>query len=123
MSNVSGDGVLEVDSGSLVFNGGVITADQLLLTNGALSTFNFNTGTLNTRAAAVANGSLFTVGNGSSTATYNMSGSTTNLHSFADGFNVPANALLTGNGTISGTLVISSGGTPWCPARASAKLF
>lgn len=122
VTNVSGNAVLEVSIGNLVFNGGAITADQLLLTNGALSTFSFNNGTLNTRAAAVTNGSLFTVGNGSSPATYNLSGSATNLHSFADGFNVPANASLTGNGTISGTLVISGGGT-LAPGTSIGKII
>ncbi len=116
VTNATSDAVLDVRRGSAVFNGGNITADQLVLNNDtgspdALGTFTFNTGTLNARAATVANGSLFTVGNGSSPATYNMSGSITNRHSFADGFNVPANATLTGNGTITGTLVISSGGT------------
>lgn len=127
VTNATSDAVLDVRRGSTVLNGGIITTDALLLNNdsgapGALGTFAFNTGTLYTRAATVANGTVFSVGNGSNPATYQMSGSPTNLHSFADGFNISSNSTLTGNGTISGPLVISSGGT-LAPGTSFGKII
>jgi T5SS/PEP-CTERM-associated repeat protein len=95
---------LDVRRGAVVLNGGSITTDQLLLTNGAQSQFTFTAGTLNVRTAAVANASVFTVGNGTSAATYRMTGAPTNTHAFANGLLVSSNATLTGNGTITGNV-------------------
>ena len=122
VTNATSNAVLDTRRGTSVLNGGIITADRLLVTNGSAGTFTFNNGNLNTRAATVANGAIFSVGNGSSPATYQMSGSTTNLHSFADGFNISSNTVLTGNGTVSGTLVISSGGT-LAPGTSFGKII
>jgi T5SS/PEP-CTERM-associated repeat protein len=109
-TNVSGTGVLNINRGTNVLNAGLIETDQLLLTN-TLGSFNFNGGTLNSRGATVANGTLFTVGNGSSAATYHLSGATTDTHSFANGLVVSGNASLTGNGLILNTVTVASGGT------------
>ena len=53
----------------------------------------------------------FTVGNGSSTATYRMTGTPADNHSFANGLVIANKATLSGNGAISGTVTISSGAT------------
>lgn len=110
VSNASGSAVLDLRRGSAVFNGGTITADQLLLNTVPPDTFTFNAGTLATRNAAISNGAPFVVGNGSSAAIYHMSGVTASGHSFANGLGIANNSTLTGNGTISGILTVASGG-------------
>jgi T5SS/PEP-CTERM-associated repeat protein len=95
---------LDVRRGGVVLSGGAITADRLLLTNGAPGQFTFSAGTLNVRTAAVANAAPFIVGNGSSAATYRMTGAPTSTHAFANGLLLSTNATLTGNGTIAGNV-------------------
>jgi len=107
-TNGSGTAVFDVRRGTNVLNSGLIQTDQLLLTN-TLGFFSFNGGTLLTRATTVANGALFTVGNGSSAATYNMAG--TNSHSFASGLRIANNGVLTGTGNLNSVLTVDSGGT------------
>ena len=108
-TNVSLTGTVDVRRGSLTFNSGTITADVLLATL-PTGTIAFNGGVLNARTATVANGAPFIVGNGTAAASYGMSGTIANLHSFANGLAVSSNATLTGNGTIAGPLTISPGG-------------
>jgi hypothetical protein len=83
--------------------------DQLAMTI-AGGVFEFNGGVLNVRASTVSNSVVFTVGNGTSPATYRMSGTTDDTHSFANGVLIGSNATLTGNGIIGGLLTISPGG-------------
>jgi hypothetical protein len=59
----------------------------------------------------VNNGVVFTVGNGTSAATYRMSGNLTDRHNFANGLLIASNAVLTGNGTVMGGVTVQSGGT------------
>jgi fibronectin-binding autotransporter adhesin len=108
--NPRGTAVLDIRRGSVVFSGGAITTDQLLITNGASSLFTFNAGTLNTRSATVANGARFVVGDGTSATAYRMSGLPTSIHNFANGLMVANNAILSGNGTIDGIVAIAMGG-------------
>ncbi len=60
-TNAAGTAALDVRRGSVQFNGGNITADNLLLTS-AQGSFTFNDGTLTTRAATINNGQSFVVG-------------------------------------------------------------
>ena len=101
-----GTGSLNVSRGSLTFNGGTITADQLTLNTGATSVFTFNSGLLNIGAggSTVNNGSVFTVGNGVNVATLNLGGGT---NSFANGLTISSQAFLRGNGVIIGNVANS----------------
>ncbi len=120
-TNVGSNGLLDIRRGTNVMAAGLIEVDNLLLTNTA-GFFEFNGGTLNASAATVANGTLFTVGNGSSAATYRMTGATASAHSFASGLRIANNATLAGNGTISGTLTVASGGT-LAPGSSVGKII
>ena len=97
---------LDVRNGTLTFNGGAVAADQFYATNGASSVVNFNGGTLNTKATTVANGSPFTVGDGTNAATLNLQGGT---HNFANGLVISAAAQARGAATINAA--VSSSGT------------
>ena len=101
VTNAAGSAVMSVPSGTLVLQGGAITANTLLVTNGA-GQFVFNAGTLTTSGASVANGAPFVVGDGISAATYSMNGGT---HSFPNGLVISKNATLAGCGTIIGNIV------------------
>lgn len=110
VTNASATALLEMRRGTMTLNAGLIEADRLLLTNNA-GHFSFNSGTLAVRSATGNNGQGFEVGNGSSAATYRMSGVTADSHSFANYLLIANNALLTGNGTISGQLILANGAT------------
>ena len=101
---------IDVQNGSLIVNANsVVNTPILTATTGATSVVNFNGGTINTKSTTINNGSLFTVGNGTSAATLNLNGGT---HSFANGIKLANNATLAGTGTIStGALEVASGGT------------
>jgi T5SS/PEP-CTERM-associated repeat protein len=107
-TNALGNSKLSISGGTNVFNAGLIETDNLeiLISSGS---FAFNGGTLNTRAATIANGALFTVGNGSSAATYRMTG--TNTHAFTSGMRIANNGVLAGNGNLNSVLTVASGGT------------
>ncbi|MEK7780187.1 MAG: hypothetical protein AAB370_01640, partial [Verrucomicrobiota bacterium] len=107
-TNALGNAKLSISGGTNVFTAGLIETDNLeiLISSGL---FEFNGGTLNTRAATVANGALFTVGNGSSAATYHMTG--TNTHAFTSGMRIANNGVLAGNGNLNSVLTVASGGT------------
>jgi hypothetical protein len=111
ITNQFGTGQLvvgQIGSGVFTQGGGILTVDQLLATNGTNSTFNFSSGTLNTKSTVVSNTQTFIVGDGSGSATYHLLGG---VHSFADGLRVRSNAVLIGCGTINGNVVIDPGGT------------
>lgn len=99
---------INVKRGSLVLNSGDVITEQLLANTGTASVVQFNGGTLTTNDTTVANGAVFTVGNGTSAATLNLQGGS---HSFANGLALANNATLTGTGTISnGALTVAGGG-------------
>jgi T5SS/PEP-CTERM-associated repeat protein len=110
-NSVSG-GVLSVGSGgqtaTFTFNGGAVTVDQVILTNGAASVFNFNSGVLNVKTSMVANGSAFVVGDGADTATLNL---LEYSHTYANGLSISSNATLSGVGTIVGNATVANGAT------------
>jgi len=98
---------LTVRRGSLNLQSGNLTVNALVATNGSNGTVSFSGGTLDTKATTIANGSVFTVGNGTAVAAMKLDGGS---HSFANGITLSNNATLSGNGTITlGTLVVSSG--------------
>ncbi|MBI3878744.1 MAG: hypothetical protein HY301_01595, partial [Verrucomicrobia bacterium] len=88
--------------GTLNLLAGSVTANQLRVTNGGSSVFNFSGGTLNVRTTQVNNAQTFFVGNGTNVALMNLLG--TNGHVFSNGLVVRSNATLAGNGTIFGAL-------------------
>lgn len=108
VTNAPGNAGLEVRSGTLSFNGGTVTVNQLVLTNGANSVFTFNAGTLATSGTSVSNSLPFVVGDGTHPATLHVYGG---VHSFANGLQIRNNASLTGCGTINGNVVVDLGGT------------
>jgi hypothetical protein len=77
----------------------------------------FNAGTLISSGASVNNSQLFTVGNGTDAATYQLS---SGIHSFANNLEIRNNAVLTGCGTVTGNVVVDSGGTVF--ANCGGKL-
>ena len=94
--------------GNLALSGtGNMTVDGLVASSGANSTVSFSGGTLNTKATTIANGSVFTVGNGTAAAALVLNGGT---HSFADGLAISNNATLSGNGTVTGNAAVTGNG-------------
>ena len=117
VTNSLGSGSLIVGrlgQGTLTINGGTVTVDALVVTNNVASSIihtnvvAFNGGLFNSRGAAVTNGLVFFDGDGTSAATYHLSGG---VHSFASGLEVRNNASLTGCGTINGSVLVDAGGT------------
>jgi hypothetical protein len=92
--------------GTFIQSGGIATVNQLLVTN-ASSALDLNSGTFNTSSTTVSNSQTFFVGDGADAATYHLLGG---VHSFANGMEVHNNAVLSGCGTINGTVVIDPGG-------------
>ncbi|MBM3889163.1 MAG: PEP-CTERM sorting domain-containing protein, partial [Verrucomicrobia bacterium] len=109
VTNSTGGGALDILRGTLTLNSGTVTVNRLYATNGASSVVAFNGGTLNTAGSIVSNGVSFTVGDGTSPATFNLLGGT---HRFADGFSVSSNATLMGAGTIQGDMTLAGGISP-----------
>jgi hypothetical protein len=100
--------VLDVRGGTLSLSTGSVMVDALIATNGANSVVTFNTGTLSTRATLVTNGQAFVVGNGASGATFHLLGG---AHSFNNGLRIRNDAVLSGCGTINGSMSVDAGGT------------
>lgn len=101
VTNAGEPAFLSVANGTLSLSEGTIVTDSLLLTNSS-GLINFNGGRLETKGTVVANGAPFTVGDGTTAATLHLLGGT---HSFADGLVISKNAMLTGCGTIIGTVI------------------
>src|SRR5439155_19132623 len=106
--NAPGTGTLDIRRGTLTFDGGSVTVDRLLLTNGIGSVIVFSSGTLHAKGTAVTNSQQFVVGDGASAATFHLLGG---VHSFNDGLRIRNAASLTGCGTINGIVVVDAGGT------------
>ena len=100
VTNAPGTGTLDIRRGTLIFNGGNIVVDQLLLTNGGSGVITFNSGTLISRGTAVSNFKNFVIGDtGSGGATFVANGGS---HGFG-------NELAVGNTSVGNALVISNG--------------
>ena len=111
VTNAAGNGSLVVGraggEAEFILNGGTVMVDALVATNGANSVVTFNGGLLKSRCTAVTNDAAFAVGNGVSTAEFHLLGG---VHSFANGLRIRANALLSGCGTINGSVLVDAGG-------------
>src|SRR5207249_1617470 len=118
VTNAGEPALLIVANGTLSFSDGAIITDRLVLTN-STGLINFNGGRLETKGSVIANGAPFTVGDGTTAATLHLLGGT---HSFADGLVISKNAMLTGCGTIigtvinNGTIATNCGAAPVAPA-------
>ena len=97
VTNAAQTGTLDLRAGTLVLNSGTVAVNQLLADNPV----NFNGGMLKSGATTVNNGSIFAVGDGIQSATYDMFGG---AHSFANGLFIDTNAILTGTGAITGSI-------------------
>jgi T5SS/PEP-CTERM-associated repeat protein len=107
VTNASGSALLTVVIGTHVLNAGFVEADQLSLVF-ASGIFEFNGGTLKPGRTTCGNGRIFTVGDGTRTATLQLAGGT---HAYTNGLLIANNGTLTGFGTIAGQLTVSSGAT------------
>ena len=105
--NLTHTATLDVQNGALALNGGAGTVDGFAVTNGAQSVFSFNGGYLASGATLISNTQPTVIGDGISTATFQLNGGT---HTFVDGLSVLSNAVVTGCGTINGNVTIYPGG-------------
>jgi hypothetical protein len=87
--------------GTLTLAGGTLTVSGLVLPN-PRSQFVFVGGCLNTPGITNSNGQMLTLGNGTSPITLNLMGG---ISSFGNGLKISTNAMLSGFGTITGTVV------------------
>lgn len=98
VTNATGNAQLTVAQGTFSLNAGTLSADQILL-NTNTGTFNFNGGLLRARGLTVANGAPFIVGDGVNPATLELQGGAFN---FPNGLIISPNATVTGCGSIVG---------------------
>jgi hypothetical protein len=98
----------QIGHGTFTQSGGVVTVDSFVATNGTNSVFTFLSGAFNTKSTTVSNTQTFIVGDGIGAATYHLLGG---VHSFADGLRIRSNSLLSGCGTIVGSVLVDPGGT------------
>jgi T5SS/PEP-CTERM-associated repeat protein len=89
---------------NLILDAGTVTVDKLIVTNPA-GLVALNGGVMNSRSAFVTNEQQFVINNGGH---YHLFGG---VHNFNNGLVVRTNALLSGCGTINGTVVVDAGGT------------
>jgi T5SS/PEP-CTERM-associated repeat protein len=108
VTNFNGAGEMDLQRGTNTFNAGLIDVVQLWLRN-SLAYFEFNGGTLRAGGTTNGNGRVFTVGNGTSTATFQMLGGT---HVFSNNLAIARNGFLTGNGTVIGGVTNSGALAP-----------
>jgi T5SS/PEP-CTERM-associated repeat protein len=113
--SLTADGPLVVSEGggmgAVMFNGGWITVNQLVLTNGVNSVFTFNAGTLTSGGTFVTNDQRFVVGDGTHAATFQSStiiGS--GMQDFANGIEINNNAIMNGCGVINSPSTVNDVG-------------
>ena len=106
ITNLTGNGTLDVRRGTNVLNAGLIEVDRLLVTNTS-GRFVFNGGTLAVGKITIANS--FDMGDGVNPVTLNLTGD--NTHSFPSTLVVRPNATLKGNGTILVPVFMQNGAT------------
>jgi len=111
ITNISGNGLLEVRGGTNVLNAGWVEADILRLTNEIQGRSEFNGGTLSVKSSRVSAGNPIYVGNGTTPATFNLAGNGTHDFSGTLGLIVSSNSTLSGNGALIVHLQILSGAT------------
>jgi T5SS/PEP-CTERM-associated repeat protein len=101
VTNAGANAALVIHNGALTVNGGTIMVDNLLINNGSQSTVLFLAGAIDSKGSTIADSNQFVVGDGTHTTTYNLVGG---VHSFMNGLQISANAILTGCGTIIGNV-------------------
>ncbi len=101
ITNGSGSARLDLGPGGFTLNAGNLTADNILLPSNA-GQFAFNGGIIRAKSMTVSNGAPFVVGDGVNPATLELQGGT---YSFADGLVIAANAAVTGCGTVIGAII------------------
>jgi len=92
--------------GQMTISNGSVQANSLVLTNGANSRLALIGGALSSGGTVVTNTQRFIVGNGSSAATFNLMGGT---HWFGNGLEIANGSILTGCGTVNGTVSVDPG--------------
>ncbi len=90
---------------TVTINGGMLSTENLVASNGSGSVFIFNGGTIRTGNSFIDGPSRFVVGNGVTDATLELAGGT---HTFVDGLEITASGRIVGEGTIIGD-VLNSG--------------
>jgi T5SS/PEP-CTERM-associated repeat protein len=111
VTNATADGLLEIRRGTNVLTAGLIEADILRLTNGALGRIEVNGGTLAIRSSRVSIGNPVIIGNGVSPATLHLAGNGTHDMSGTLGLIITNNATLSGNGSLLVQLQVRPGAT------------
>ena len=99
-------GSLDLRTGLLVMEAGLLKADIFLATNGAASVVRLQGGTNQFGTMTVATGTPLALGNGTNTMLLTLSGS----GSFRDGLTVLSNATLSGTATIINPVTVQGGG-------------
>lgn len=110
VTNQSGTAQLVIGQttrGTFTQSGGVSTVDQLIVTNGTNNVISFSSGVFNTKSTTVSNAQTFVIGDGVGVADFHLLGG---IHSFANGLRVSASAVLSGCGTINGSVEVDPGG-------------
>jgi T5SS/PEP-CTERM-associated repeat protein len=97
----------QAGGGTFTETSGDVTVDQLFVVNGANSIFSLSAGLFNSRSTTVSNAQAFVVGDGLGAATFHLLGG---VHSFVDGLRIRSNSVLSGCGTINGSISVDAGG-------------
>ena len=124
VTNASGTAQLVVGNGGIgnfLLNGGSVTVNQLVATNGPNSVFTFDAGALNSGGTFVTNGQGFVVGDGFDVATFQLINS--GVHSFFNDLEIRAHCFLAGCGTINGSVIVDSGGTVLANCGVGGTLY
>ena len=111
VTNGAANAALEIRRGTNVLTAGLIEADILRLTNGALGRIEVNGGTLAIRSSRVSIGNPVIIGNGVSPATLHLAGNGTHDMSGTLGLIITNNATLSGNGSLLVQLQVRPGAT------------
>jgi T5SS/PEP-CTERM-associated repeat protein len=114
-TNQTANGLTWIRRGGVIINSGTALFDIVAVTNGSWCVLKFNGGFIDAKATIVSNSLQFAVGDGNHSATFHLSGGT---HNFANGIAISTNALLTGCGTIVGTVVNRGRIAISCPGGA-----
>jgi len=119
VTNAAQTGQLLVNVGTFTMNGGNLSADQILVTNGAVSQFSLNGGVVTSSFTQVANGSTFSVGSNAVAAGLVLINDT---HSFNNGLQLAVTADSTGTVFFAGTQLQATNGDTVVGLRGFGQL-